>query len=450
MTHPTPRALFPILLLCLLVAGGCLLGGDSDPAEPGSVQGTVTDIDEGTPVAGAQAVLLDGRSYDVARGPVVVDDTGFYEFAGIMPGLYYVLVLAPTHILFDRTAPAVEVGPGETAEQDVRMMRPELWNGSGYRITGTVTDLDTGLPVAGAVVCGVFSAQYRYLYAGLTLPDVAVTDEAGAFELRGVGLTILADGDDGPVAFPFEVSKEGYDPFISPAMNVEDAVDSTFRYDVALDRADHTGSIRGRLIHLDDRPGAGITLGLNLDTMDWSGEGSVGDIGPAKQVPYLGKTTVSDVFGRYEFSGLTAGLYTVDAAFLPDDGYTTSWSDEIEVNLAEGESHHMPDIRLLEAIGPIEPAPGADLADMPGAYRWEPVPGADSYELWTTGGHIFLSVHHTEEAEFVPAYDPDLPHPALRVRWYVNAYRDSTLIGTFEEIATFTVDEKVMPPDQAR
>ena len=118
-----------------------LLHGDlgaafGTPQTPGAISGTVTDSVTSQPVAGA--TVSDGA------GSTPTDATGKYTLTNVVPGTYTITTSASGYTT--QSATAVGVSPGATTTENVALV-PQPGS-----ITGTVTDVVTGQPVAGATV----------------------------------------------------------------------------------------------------------------------------------------------------------------------------------------------------------------------------------------------------------------------------------------------------------
>jgi len=106
----------------------------------GSIDGTVTDNDTGTPIAGAQIRAVGG----VTRGGSTRPD-GTYHLGGVPAGSYDMSATAFGYS--PGSAPGVVVMDGQTTVQNFTLTR-----GPAHTVFGTVTSSASGLPIPGATV----------------------------------------------------------------------------------------------------------------------------------------------------------------------------------------------------------------------------------------------------------------------------------------------------------
>lgn len=184
-----------------------------------AIVGTIASED-GTAIAGATVVALrhGGPLTRVSQAQTTVfDAAGEYRLEGLPPGTYDVVGGAAGHALV--RVPGVEV--------DATDVEVPLVLRRGGRISGRVIDERTRAPVALARV-----EVERSLAAGASVAPLrasALTDDAGAFEIRGVepgrasllayaldhvprtisGLEVVAGADAGPVEIELRPGAEG-------------------------------------------------------------------------------------------------------------------------------------------------------------------------------------------------------------------------------------------------
>jgi hypothetical protein len=203
-------------------ASGVPAGADAlvlQLAPGGAITGTIT-AEGGGAVPGSTVVAL-RHTGPLTRVPqaqaTVFDAEGQYRLEGLPPAVYDVVGGAAGHALV--RARDVEVGAGEV---EVSLVLP-----AGGRISGRVVDEATGHAVALARV-----EVERSLAAGPSVTPLrssALTDEAGAFEIRGVeagrcsihayalgytpraisGLQVEAGADAGPVEVALRPAEGG-------------------------------------------------------------------------------------------------------------------------------------------------------------------------------------------------------------------------------------------------
>jgi len=106
----------------------------------GAIDGTVTDSDTGTPIAGAQVRAVGG----VTRSGLTRND-GTYHLGSVPGGSYDMTVTSFGYN--PGTAPGVMVVDGQTTIQNFTLMR-----GPAHSVSGTVSSNATGLPIPGATV----------------------------------------------------------------------------------------------------------------------------------------------------------------------------------------------------------------------------------------------------------------------------------------------------------
>src|SRR5499427_1939600 len=127
----------------------------------GSIDGTVTDNDTGTPIAGAQIRAVGG----VTRSGSTRTD-GTYHLGGVPAGSYDMSATAFGYN--PGSAPGVVVIDGQTTVQNFALTR-----GPAHTVFGTVTSSASGLPIPGATV--------RILSTPIA---PATTDQNGMYQCR--------------------------------------------------------------------------------------------------------------------------------------------------------------------------------------------------------------------------------------------------------------------------
>jgi hypothetical protein len=136
---------------------------------PGSIKGVVTDSVTGAKIAGA-AVSYSG-------GATTTDSAGAYSLTGVPEGSYAVSVSADG---YNGQSPQVSVGPGANVTKNVALVPLP------GTVSGTVADVATGTPLAGATVTysgGNTStdAQGRYSIPSVTEGSYAFTASASGY-----------------------------------------------------------------------------------------------------------------------------------------------------------------------------------------------------------------------------------------------------------------------------
>jgi hypothetical protein len=419
--------------------GACGDDGGTQPTPPpeAHMRGTVTSIDDLRPIAGAEIFLVDDSTLTVAAGPARTDSFGVYEFDDPPVGTFAPLLFRSGQFGFDRSAPRVTIVAGDTVVQDFRVFESDLLSTSGgYKITGVVRDAETDEPIAGAAV-STYCCDMNHLFQGVSQPNEGFTDTQGEYLLESVPVVI----ENGMPRWllGFGVSKEGYRIHYSGWLPSPTGADSTLVVNVDLERDGPTGAIYGRVLS-DGQPVPNILVGLDVaDTALFFFPTET-----TEKVPVLGKVDTTDANGRYNFSGLTPGFYSVDAAFRIGDGYVVDFDERAlrQLTVSAGDSLEVPDSHLKRSIAPTLPAPRSTIRTSEGVlFRWEEVPTADSYRLWVTPRHTFdASVLVRDSTDWFLEFpgEPTVTD-TVNLRWLVNALRADSIIGTFEEVATFTL-----------
>ncbi|MEK1833439.1 carboxypeptidase regulatory-like domain-containing protein [Priestia megaterium] len=135
---------------------------------PGTIQGQITSTQTATPLVDTQVRVIDNNGALVAV--IQTDINGNYSLQGLKPGTYTIVFLNPT---FQSETFGFTVGAG-----DAFTLNAALEPNPGF-ITGTVFDLQTGLPLIGAAV-QVFPSQSLIPIAS------AVTDQSGSYNVLGL------------------------------------------------------------------------------------------------------------------------------------------------------------------------------------------------------------------------------------------------------------------------
>ncbi|MBI2489924.1 MAG: carboxypeptidase regulatory-like domain-containing protein [Planctomycetes bacterium] len=164
----------------------------------GNISGQVTDATTGDPIAGATVVL--------AQGTTPIDSTttnaqGAYTFQGVDCGDYIVSAQATGYE--DATPQQTTVENGVTTEVDFSLTAAPSTTGN---ITGTVTDADTGSPIAGATVAygegtspqdfvpiyqTTTGADGTYEFAGVDAGSYLVAAQATGYQPNAITVTVV-------------------------------------------------------------------------------------------------------------------------------------------------------------------------------------------------------------------------------------------------------------------
>lgn len=185
MSLPAFKSLLPVLSGALLLWG---LSG-SVVAQSATVEGTVTELDGTTPIAGATVAVSDpATAFHFTLATATTNASGAYAVTVPMdPGQTRELVVeaagadhAPTRHGFSGNLPCYfNCGPGgeiSVSEGDT-VANIDLALESGGRIAGTITEAATGDPIPGATA-GLFTPDlqnYSVEFAGVAQPDGSYT-----------------------------------------------------------------------------------------------------------------------------------------------------------------------------------------------------------------------------------------------------------------------------------
>jgi len=166
-----------VAALALALSGATAAVAAPDPAPTGgSISGTVTRADDGSPVAGV-SVWVDGPTWVTTT----TDSSGSYSLSGLAVGSYVVTFFPEETdlkreywegaFIYDQATPIV-VGEGEV----VAGIDASLDEGAAY--AGTVTREDDGSPIEGATV--------QALDARNEIVGATTTDASGVYRLGGL------------------------------------------------------------------------------------------------------------------------------------------------------------------------------------------------------------------------------------------------------------------------
>ncbi|MCI0651189.1 MAG: carboxypeptidase-like regulatory domain-containing protein [Planctomycetes bacterium] len=246
---------FPAAVAVLLFA---FLAAAPASAQTGTISGTVTDSVTGDPLAW---VLVKASEPGSWWGHIdLTNSSGFYEIDDLLPGTYVVETFT---FDYEPAEMEVEVLDGETTTVDFALSPPAAGAASG-----TVTDADTGEPIADANVFllgsfgfGFFSWPFHFTQ----------TDDLGAYAFDDVDT-----GD-----YTLKVFRFGYEPSGPIAVAIADG--ETTVVDVALNPlavgtlegtvtdASTGDAIDGALVLALRMNGGFFGSGLRFDTTDATG-----------------------------------------------------------------------------------------------------------------------------------------------------------------------------------
>ena len=235
----------------------------------GTLSGTVMDAALKTPIADA-IVTCAGKS-------TRTDPNGQFEIAGILAGIYVVNIQHPSYQSADYNV-QIRANQVTTLRANLVALTPQVGG-----VSGVVTEQASGLPIPGAIV--VCAGQSD------------VTDTFGAYRIDNIA----------PGTYLLQASSSGYQ---TTSVYVIITSGQTATADIALPLIPTiTGNIQGV-----------VTDAATSNPL------------PLATVYCAGQTVHTDANGRYTFSNLAPGSYTVEAH---KDGYN---SGGLNVNVIAGQT----------------------------------------------------------------------------------------------------------------
>jgi uncharacterized membrane protein len=208
---------------------------------PGTITGTVTDAEDGSPIAGA--VVTDGTR------TTTTDASGEYAIADVPPGSYEVTASKAGYESSFLTVTALE---GNIAVADLSLTRIIVPG----TITGRVTDAEDGSPIGGATVTDG--------------TRTTTTDASGEYTIANMP----------PGTYEVTASKSGYE---SSFLTVTVLEGNSAVADLSLTRIIVPGAITGAVTDAEDgSPIAGtfVTDGTRTTTTDASGQYTLANMPP--------------------------------------------------------------------------------------------------------------------------------------------------------------------------
>ncbi|MFS0766942.1 carboxypeptidase regulatory-like domain-containing protein [Peribacillus phoenicis] len=300
---------------------------------PGTIQGTVRSTDGNVPLPGStvRVIRRDGTLVDEA----LTDGSGFYVIEGLPADSYTLFVLNES---YQNLAIGFDILPAQVTELDVFLSpNPGV-------LTGTVTDLFSGGPIAEAVVL-VFPSQ------GVTAITQTVTDQNGQFSVTG-----LAPGEYNIVASASNYSRRGAGAVIFADQTTNIIIQ------LAPNPATITGTITG--------PGGTPLTNATVRVLD-------------QNETVLG-TAITDEKGIYAIGNLSAGTLTIIAS-APDFAATLT-----AVTVTPGQLIPNVNIELTPLFGTIS-------GQITNANTGDPIVGAIAV-VRTVGGTSVIITSDTTDA----------------------------------------------------
>ncbi len=145
-------------------------------ARPGAGFEGKAVLENGKPAAGIY-VFAQGVGDTPGWSLSTTDNVGSYTLAGLANGLYNVMVDDPSKKRVAQAVASVEAKEGHTAKLPLLRLTP------GSLVVGTVTDAETGKPIAGAHV-GSYGPHRPKTSAAIVF---AATDSLGRYKMRVAG-----------------------------------------------------------------------------------------------------------------------------------------------------------------------------------------------------------------------------------------------------------------------
>lgn len=352
----------------LVVTAGGTVRADFDLDRGGTIAGTVTDAATSAPITGIAVIAyvsIGGEPRGAASG--TTDATGRYVIEGLPAGRYYAHTQDPSNTyvneIFDNlacgwsctwpdllTGAPIPVALGTSADgRNFALDR-------GGRITGTVTDAITALPLSPVCIAAFVALSWGY-------PDVAqdCTDASGAYALEG-----LPAGSYYLRAVPFGLGhvQELYDGIPCPGAGCDPG--SGTPVEVALGTT--TGSRDFSL------KAGGAIRGTVRDAV--TGRASIGgDVIVYTRVGTLARTSghamVDYGTGEYVVNGLPAGTYYAHTSL---SGYRDEIYDDVSC-----QAQRCSDYELLTKGTPLTVTRGGVSAGIDFAVVNDLAPGAPQY-----------------------------------------------------------------------
>jgi protocatechuate 3,4-dioxygenase beta subunit len=331
------RFLARCLLLVMMVLAVCSSHAPAQTAQKqgtGIITGRVTVGEK--PMANVAVVLFPAvlASPRGAIARATTDYEGRYRLTGIAAGRYNVMAITPTMVgpsegTYGEGGKAVTLAEGETAEKiDFTLVR-------GGVITGRVMDAD-GAPIINERV-NLESVDKNTRRRGTLFfnnPFMFTTDDRGIYRIYGLApgryaVSVGLSTDEGSVRFG-NVGRGYYARTYHP--NVTDQAKATIievaegseasNVDITVGRKSQSFIATGRVVDESGQPVPNVRVG----------HGSI--MQGQNQMGAFGWGSVTDASGRFRIEGLLPGRY---AAFVWSEGETSSYTDPVTFEVAEGD-----------------------------------------------------------------------------------------------------------------
>ena len=331
-----PRGALALLFVLLAAHAGRAQTPAERGAPPASVSGRVRDGERGLP--GVTVMLISGNVGPEglkARARAKTDAEGRYRMAGVAPGRYHVLPVAPTYVVRDMTEygtpgkPLTLLAGEEVSDVDFRVER-------GAVITGRVTDGDGNPVIAEAVTIAPADNKTPQATAFHRVdPRDTSTDDRGVYRIYGLPAGRYR---------------------VSVGQGTEDGGAVSYGRRRVFRRTFHPGvteEARARVVEVgagDEAKDVDITLGRPLKTYRASGRFVSAETGrPLPNVAYAygaldsprgrvssfsGGGQLTGPLGEFQTEGLAPGRYAVFA--MPRDG-SEMYGDPVYFEVADAD-----------------------------------------------------------------------------------------------------------------
>ncbi len=294
-----------------------------DKISGATVTGKVTIKNKSAPGVAVVLVLNVEGSQRPTRYRAFTDDTGTYRITNVPPGNYHAETAAPGFVSVDRipspfgNSIGVLINNDETVENiDFELVR-------GGVITGKVTDSDGRPLIEETVSLATADSNVSYRSTGY---HTTRTDDRGIYRIFGIppGNYKVSAGTNevspswARSAFRQTFHPDTTDPSQATTINVTEGSEAT-NVDISLKKADHTYSVRGRLIDGDTgQPIANVSYGITVRLSPTESSG-------------MSDGSVTNSNGEFKWDNLRPGKYAA-YAYPPADSDWRAEEVPFEVN----------------------------------------------------------------------------------------------------------------------
>jgi hypothetical protein len=389
------------------------------------VEVEVRDIQDDSPTAGIELILMNPDRNLPLSEPVLADHQGAANFDGLPAGRYAVLAYprnghgiehqpepfslpgsGSASAVLDQAGPAgLQTAPSTAYQVIIKTFRSTVYDEGLPRISGEVVDAVTGEPLARTFI-GL--PAHVTAYQGALGVDDDVTGLAGQFTVSRIPFSINPETDNIFQVLPLIVTCEGYVPlawFHHPAHGDENLDITGVRIELQPGVTVGTGRLSGRVTMLGE-PAANVQVGLapmRSYAKDRAGGGVImvpshsGQGDPAEGQPVLLPTGIgqpsqvvaTDARGYFSFKEVPAGWYVVHPGFLPDDPFVLVVPGRTRLYQVAPSTVSVTDtFTVLTAIFPVSPLPGQAVTNTVTTLQWTAVEAADRYLVYVDGDYL--------------------------------------------------------------